>query len=94
MWPPALGDQVYRKIILFDTHVRQLDQTGLESVLANEIGHYKKSPHHKNNRLGSSRFTAIFIPRRGNGEAGLVVARLQLRPRGHRARVAAGWLAW
>lgn len=43
MWPPALGDQVYRNIILFDKHVRQLDQTGLESVLANKIGHYKKA---------------------------------------------------
>jgi STE24 endopeptidase len=32
----------FRKIILFDTLVQQLDQDELESVLAHEIGHYKK----------------------------------------------------
>jgi STE24 endopeptidase len=32
----------FRKIILFDTLVQQLDQGELESVLAHEIGHYKK----------------------------------------------------
>jgi STE24 endopeptidase len=32
----------FRKIVLFDTLVRQLDQGELESVLAHEIGHYKK----------------------------------------------------
>jgi STE24 endopeptidase len=32
----------FRKIILFDTLVEQLDQDELESVLAHEIGHYKK----------------------------------------------------
>jgi len=32
----------FRKIILFDTLVQQLDQPELESVLAHEIGHYKK----------------------------------------------------
>jgi STE24 endopeptidase len=32
----------FRKIVLFDTLVRQLDRGELESVLAHEIGHYKK----------------------------------------------------
>jgi len=32
----------FRKIVLFDTLVEQLDQRELESVLAHEIGHYKK----------------------------------------------------
>jgi STE24 endopeptidase len=32
----------FRKIVLFDTLVQQLDQRELESVLAHEIGHYKK----------------------------------------------------
>jgi len=32
----------FRKIVLFDTLVQQLDQGELESVLAHEIGHYKK----------------------------------------------------
>jgi STE24 endopeptidase len=32
----------FRKIILFDTLVQQLDSSELESVLAHEIGHYKK----------------------------------------------------
>ena len=32
----------FRKIILFDTLVQQLDEDELESVLAHEIGHYKK----------------------------------------------------
>lgn len=32
----------FRKIVLFDTLMQQLDQDELESVLAHEIGHYKK----------------------------------------------------
>jgi STE24 endopeptidase len=32
----------FRKIVLFDTLVQQLGQAELESVLAHEIGHYKK----------------------------------------------------
>ncbi len=32
----------FRKIVLFDTLVEQLDQDELESVLAHEIGHFKK----------------------------------------------------
>jgi STE24 endopeptidase len=32
----------FRKIVLFDTLVQQLDPDELESVLAHEIGHYKK----------------------------------------------------
>lgn len=32
----------FRKIVLFDTLVQQLDHRELESVLAHEIGHYKK----------------------------------------------------
>jgi STE24 endopeptidase len=32
----------FRKIVLFDTLVQQLDQPELESVLAHEIGHYQK----------------------------------------------------
>ncbi len=33
----------FRKIVLFDTLVQQLDQTELESVLAHELGHYRKA---------------------------------------------------
>jgi STE24 endopeptidase len=32
----------FRKIVLFDTLIRQLDRAELEAVLAHEIGHYKK----------------------------------------------------
>ncbi|MGD0811999.1 MAG: M48 family metallopeptidase [Verrucomicrobiota bacterium] len=32
----------FRKIVLFDTLLQQLDEAELESVLAHEIGHYKK----------------------------------------------------
>jgi STE24 endopeptidase len=32
----------FRKIVLFDTLIAQLSETELESVLAHEIGHYKK----------------------------------------------------
>ena len=32
----------FRKIVLFDTLVAQLNETELEAVLAHEIGHYKK----------------------------------------------------
>jgi STE24 endopeptidase len=32
----------FRKIVLFDTLIAQLDEPELESVLAHEIGHYKK----------------------------------------------------
>jgi STE24 endopeptidase len=32
----------FRKIVLFDTLVQQLDEAELESVLAHEIGHYKR----------------------------------------------------
>lgn len=32
----------FRKIVLFDTLVQQLDEPELESVLAHEIGHFKK----------------------------------------------------
>ncbi len=32
----------FRKIVLFDTLLQQLDQAELESVLAHEIGHHKK----------------------------------------------------
>jgi STE24 endopeptidase len=32
----------FRKIVLFDTLVAQLDPAGLESVLAHEIGHHKR----------------------------------------------------
>lgn len=32
----------WRKIVLFDTLIQQLEETELEAVLAHEIGHYKK----------------------------------------------------
>jgi STE24 endopeptidase len=32
----------FRKIVLFDTLIQQLDEAELEAVLAHEIGHYKK----------------------------------------------------
>src|SRR5207245_7991244 len=32
----------FRKIVLFDTLIAQLNEPELESVLAHEIGHYKK----------------------------------------------------
>src|SRR5437763_14049987 len=34
----------FRKIVLFDTLIAQLTEPELESVLAHEIGHYKKRP--------------------------------------------------
>jgi STE24 endopeptidase len=42
----------FRKIVLFDTLVAQLSEPELESVLAHEIGHYKK--HHVLKSLGVS----------------------------------------
>jgi STE24 endopeptidase len=42
----------FRKIVLFDTLVAQLTEPELESVLAHEIGHYKK--HHVLKSLGVS----------------------------------------
>jgi STE24 endopeptidase len=42
----------FRKIVLFDTLVAQLAEAELESVLAHEIGHYKK--HHVVKLLGLS----------------------------------------
>jgi len=42
----------FRKIVLFDTLVAQLTETEVESVLAHEIGHYKK--HHVLKLLGVS----------------------------------------
>ncbi|MDX1953063.1 MAG: M48 family metallopeptidase [Verrucomicrobiota bacterium] len=36
------GFSKWRKIVLFDTLVQQLDEAELEAVLAHEIGHYKK----------------------------------------------------
>ncbi|MDB6055334.1 MAG: peptidase [Verrucomicrobiales bacterium] len=33
----------FRKIVLFDTLISQLDESELEAVLAHEIGHYKKA---------------------------------------------------
>src|SRR5207248_6123824 len=37
-----IGFGRFRKIVLFDTLIAQLTEPGLESVLAHEIGHYKK----------------------------------------------------
>ena len=48
----------FRKIVLFDTLVAQLADPELESVLAHEIGHYKK--HHVVKLLGVSIF-GVFI---------------------------------
>ena len=48
----------FRKIVLFDTLVAQLAEPELESVLAHEIGHYKK--HHVVKLLGVSIF-GVFI---------------------------------
>jgi STE24 endopeptidase len=48
----------FRKIVLFDTLVAQLAETELESVLAHEIGHYKK--RHVVKLLGVSIF-GVFI---------------------------------
>jgi STE24 endopeptidase len=42
----------FRKIVLFDTLIAQLTEPELESVLAHEIGHYKK--HHVIKMLGLS----------------------------------------
>ncbi len=42
----------FRRIVLFDTLIEQLDEADLESVLAHEIGHYKR--HHIHKRLASS----------------------------------------
>jgi len=48
----------FRKIVLFDTLVTQLAEPELESVVAHEIGHYKK--HHVVKMLGVSIF-GVFI---------------------------------
>src|SRR6476659_1477704 len=48
----------FRKIVLFDTLVAQLAEAELESVLAHEIGHYKK--HHVVKLLGVS-IAGVFI---------------------------------
>ena len=48
----------FRKIVLFDTLVTQLAEPELESVLAHEIGHYKK--HHVLKSLGVS-IAGVFI---------------------------------
>ena len=48
----------FRKIVLFDTLVAQLAEPELESVLAHEIGHYKK--HHVVKLLGVS-ILGVFI---------------------------------
>src|SRR6266496_6006084 len=48
----------FRKIVLFDTLIAQLTEPELESVLAHEIGHYKKG--HVMKLLGVS-ITAVFV---------------------------------
>src|SRR5262249_13311733 len=48
----------FRKIVLFDTLVAQLAELELESVLAHEIGHYKK--RHIMKRLGAS-IASVFV---------------------------------
>ena len=48
----------FRKIVLFDTLVAQLTEPELESVLAHEIGHYKK--HHVMKLLGVS-IAGVFV---------------------------------
>jgi STE24 endopeptidase len=48
----------FRKIVLFDTLVAQLTEAELESVLAHEIGHYKK--HHVLKLLGVS-ISGVFV---------------------------------
>jgi STE24 endopeptidase len=48
----------FRKIVLFDTLVAQLNEPELESVLAHEIGHYKK--RHVMQLLGVS-ITGVFV---------------------------------
>ena len=48
----------FRKIVLFDTLIAQLTEPELESVLAHEIGHYKK--RHVATRLGLS-MAGVFV---------------------------------
>jgi len=48
----------FRKIVLFDTLIAQLTETELESVLAHEIGHYKK--RHVMKLLGLS-IVGVFV---------------------------------
>jgi STE24 endopeptidase len=48
----------FRKIVLFDTLIEQLSEPELESVLAHEIGHYKK--RHVVKLLGFS-ITGVFV---------------------------------
>lgn len=48
----------FRKIVLFDTLVEQLEPTELEAVLAHEIGHYKKR-HIPKTMIGSAVATLI-----------------------------------
>jgi STE24 endopeptidase len=50
----------FRKIVLFDTLVQQLDQAELESVLAHEIGHYKRGHMSKMMTLALGGWLAAF----------------------------------
>ncbi|HEY3861175.1 MAG TPA: M48 family metallopeptidase [Verrucomicrobiae bacterium] len=50
----------FRKIVLFDTLVKQLNQAELESVLAHEIGHYKKGHIPKTLMLALGGWMAAF----------------------------------
>jgi STE24 endopeptidase len=50
----------FRKIVLFDTLVEQLEQEELESVLAHEIGHYKKGHIPKILALSLGSFLPVF----------------------------------
>ena len=58
----------FRKIVLFDTLMQQLDQPELESVLAHEIGHYKKGHILKT--------MALYFPRKSGHSIKLFIYRL------------------
>ena len=69
----------FRKIVLFDTLVAQLAEPELESVLAHEIGHYKK--RHVVKLLGVSIAGVLNRLRGGRlaGASGVVLSRVRFR---------------
>ena len=76
----------FRKIVLFDTLVAQLTEPELESVLAHEIGHYKK--RHVLKLLGVShrwRVCGVRCRSRGWRVSNGFIARLVSRSRGFAA---------
>lgn len=54
------GFGAFRRIVLFDTLIQQLSEAELESVLAHEVGHYKRKHIPKGLALAAAGFLAAF----------------------------------